>query len=373
VVVKLGTKMITRGPYTLDSEALVRLAMDIADLKKRGYEIIVVTSAAIAAGMGRMGIKRRPTSIPKLQALASIGQNLVLNAYEQALGMFGLPIGQVLLTVDDINDRKRYTNLHNALEELLGMGVVPVINENDAVGTEEVKVGDNDNLSSFVACLAGADLLVLFTDVDGLYDRDPKCGEGKLIPLVTRITPEIEALCGGAGDQAAVGGMRTKIEAANRVMSAGGMVLIVNGRSVRLPALLAGEDVGTLFKPDDAGLHARLHWIAMSARARGSVRVDAGAAKAIAEKNASLLPKGVTGVEGAFDIGDVITVIDPNGEEIARGVALYDSRDTTLLMGRHSNEIDGILGYTNGSAVIHRNDMAHTGKLTGKGHRNGHS
>lgn len=373
VVVKLGTKMITRGPYTLDTEALVRLAIDIADLRREKYEIIIVTSAAIAAGMGRMGIHCRPTSIPRLQALASIGQNLVLNAYEQALGMFGLPIGQVLLTIDDINDRKRYINLQNALSELLGMGAVPIINENDAVGTEEVKVGDNDNLSSYVACLVDADLLVLFTDVDGLFDCDPRKGEGRLIPHVTRITPEIEALCGGASDAAAVGGMRTKIEAASRVLGAGGMVLIVNGRKVRLPDILSGAEVGTLFRSDNEGLNARLHWIAMTAKVRGALRVDAGAAKAISDRNASLLPKGITLVEGSFDIGDVVAVLDPSGKEIVRGVALYDSRETAMIMGRHSDEIDGILGYTNGTTVIHRNDMVHAKSLAEKGYRNGHT
>ncbi|MDP2982166.1 MAG: glutamate 5-kinase [Candidatus Latescibacter sp.] len=357
IVIKLGTRMITSGPYTLDTEALARLAMDIADLHRHNYEIIIVTSAAIAAGMGRMGIHRRPRAIPQLQALASIGQNLLLNAYEKALGMFGLPIGQVLLTIDDIHNRKRYTNLRNAFNELLRMGVIPIVNENDAVGTEEVKVGDNDNLSSYVASLVNADLLVLFTDVDGLYDRDPREGDGNLISLVTRITPEIEALSGGAGDPAAVGGMRTKIEAANRVLSAGGMMIIVNGKKARLQEILQGDDIGTLFCPERNGLAARSHWIAMSARVCGILKVDAGAAQAIVEKNASLLPKGITGVEGNFVIGDVVTVADPAGEEIARGVTLYDSYEIRKIMGNHSEEITAILGYNRGTTVIHRNDM----------------
>lgn len=373
VVIKLGTKMITRGPYTLDTEALTRLAMDIADMRKQDREIIIVTSAAIAAGMGRMGIHRRPKSIPRLQALASIGQNMVLNAYEKALGMFGLPIGQVLLTVDDIHDRKRYINLQNALSELLRMGVIPVINENDAVGTDEVKVGDNDNLSSYVASLVGADLLVLFTDVDGLFDCDPRKGKGKLIDSVTRITPEIEALCGGAGDAASVGGMRTKIEAAGRVLSAGGMMIIVNGKKVRLQDILRGEETGTLFHPENTGLNARMHWIAMTARIRGTIRVDTGAAKAIANGNASLLPKGITGSEGSFDIGDVVAVLDPEGTEIARGVTLYDHGELDRIMGRHSDEIIPILGYTNGTTVIHRNGMVPASTLAEKGYRNGHT
>jgi glutamate 5-kinase len=364
--------MITRGPYTLDTEALTRLALDISDLRRKNYEIIIVTSAAIAAGMGRMEIRRRPRSIPQLQALASIGQNLVLNAYEKALGMFGLPIGQVLLTIDDIHNRKRYTNLRNAFNELLRMGVIPIVNENDAVGTEEVKVGDNDNLSSYVASLVNADLLVLFTDVDGLYDCDPRLGSGNLISLVTRITPEIEALCGGAGDSAAVGGMRTKIEAANRVLSAGGMMLIVNGRKAHLPEILRGDEIGTLFCPEQTGLTARSHWIAMSAKVSGILKVDAGAAKAIEEKNASLLPKGITEIEGNFEIGDVVIVENPAGEEIARGVTLYDSHEIAKIMGNHSGEIASILGYSRGTTVIHRNDMVHSRVLSEKGCHNGY-
>ncbi len=357
VVVKLGTRMLTSGPYSLDMEALGHFAVDIADLRKRGYEIVIVSSGAIAAGMGRMGIHRRPTSIPELQALAAIGQSLLMNAYEKALGIFGVPIGQVLLTFDDIDNRKRYVNAKNTLDELLRMGVVPIINENDSVATDEVKVGDNDNLSAYIASIVDADLLVLFTDVEGFKDRHPRDGEGTVIPFLDEITPEIEALCGGSGDKAAVGGMRTKIEAARRVLAGGGMMIIAHGRATSLSRILGGEETGTLFRPREHGLTARRHWIAMTAKERGIIRVDSGAAKAIVEKNASLLPKGITGVEKIFDIGDVVAVEGPDGGEIARGVALYGSREIKKIMGRHSNEIDGLLGYTNGTTVIHRNDM----------------
>jgi len=356
-VLKLGTRMITSGPYTLDMEALARLAVDMADLRKKKYDMVIVSSGAIAAGMGRMGVRRRPSSIPQLQALAAVGQNLLMNAYEQALKMYDIPIGQVLLTIDDIHDRKRFVNLRNTLGELFRMGVVPIINENDSVGTEEVNVGDNDNLSAYVASMVDADLLVIFTDVDGLCDRRPSEGGGKVIPYVSRITPEIEALCGERGDGAAVGGMRTKVEAAKRVLSGGGMMVIAHGRKTRLSRILAGEDVGTLFRSEEQGLNARRHWIAMSAKVRGTVRVDEGAAGAIERRNASLLPKGITGVEGSFDIGDVVAVVGPEGEEIARGVALYGSREIKRIMGRHSGEIPKILGYSNGTTVIHRNDM----------------
>ena len=361
-VLKLGTRMITSGPYSLDTEALARLAMDIADLRKKNYEIVIVSSGAIAAGMGRIGIKHRPTSIPQLQALASIGQNLLMNAYEKALGMFNIPIAQVLLTIDDIHDRKRYVNVQNTLNELLRIGVVPIINENDSVGTEEVKVGDNDNLSSYVASIINADLLVLFTDVDGLYDCAPDKGSGKLIPLVTYISPEIEELCGSSSDIAAVGGMRTKIEAAKRVLSGGGMVIIAHGRKFLLSHILEGCEIGTLFRSEKQGLNARRHWIAMTAKVQGSLNVDEGAVRAIEKKNASLLPKGIIGVKGTFDIGDVVKLIAPDGQEIARGVALYDYREIQKILGRHSGEIDNILGYTNGTTVVHRNDMVLTGK-----------
>lgn len=360
VVLKLGTRMITSGPYTLDMEALTRLGHDIADLRRKKYEIVVVSSGAIAAGMGRMGVHHRPTSIPQLQALASIGQNLLVNAYEKALSMFGIPIGQVLLTIDDIHDRKRYVNVQNTLNELIRMGVVPIINENDSVGTEEVNVGDNDNLSAYVASLANADLLVIFTDVDGLFDLNPRDGKGKVIPHVSKVTPEIEALCGNPGDKAAVGGMKTKIEAAKRVLGAGGMMLIAHGRETGLSGILKGRDIGTLFHSEGQGLSARRHWIAMTAKVRGVVHVDEGAAKAIESQNASLLPKGVIGIEKSFDIGDVVAVHAPDGTEIARGVVLYNYIEIKKIMGKHSNEIDGILGYSNGTSVIHRNDMVRT-------------
>jgi len=362
VVVKLGTRMITSGPYTLDMEALARLAVEISDLRKRGYELVIVTSGAIAAGMGRMNIHDRPTSIPQLQALAAIGQSLLMNAYEKAMGMYSMSIGQVLLTGEDIQDRKRYVNLKHTLDELIGMGAVPVINENDSVATEEVKVGDNDNLSAYVASFAEADLLVLFTDVDGLYDRDPRLGGGNVIPLVDRITPEIEQLCGDSGDRAAVGGMRTKVAAAKRIIGMGGMMIIANGRTTRLSEILSGKEVGTLFATRKRGLNARLHWIAMSAKVRGTVHADTGAVRAIEQRNASLLPKGITSVEGSFDIGDVIAGLNPEGDEIVRGVALYDTSEIKKIMGSHSSAIDGILGYTNGTCVIHRNDMVHTRK-----------
>ena len=352
--------MITSGPNSLDTDAMARLAVDIADLRKKEIEIVLVSSGAIAAGMGKMGIGQRPKSIPQLQALASIGQNLLMNSYEKVLGMFGIPLAQVLLTVDDIHNRKRYVNVQNTLNELLRMKVLPVINENDSVGTDEVKVGDNDNLSAYVASLVNADLLVIFTDVDGLYDKKPSIGHGNIIPLVTKITSEIEELCGGGGDSTAVGGMRTKIEAARRVMSGGGRMIIANGRKTKLSDILDGDDTGTLFCPEGTTLSARRHWIAMTARVRGRIHVDDGAVKALTGKNASLLPKGITGVEKAFDIGDVVEVVGPDEQEIARGVTLYNYNEINEIKGLHSNEIDGVLGYTNGNTVIHRNDMVFT-------------
>ncbi len=358
VVLKLGTKMVSSGPYTLDMDAIMRLAEDISKLRAKNYDIVIVSSGAIAAGMGRMKIHHRPKSIPQLQALASIGQNLLIDAFDKAFREFNIPIGQVLLTIDDINDRKRYVNVQNALTELIHMGVVPIINENDSVGTEEIKVGDNDNLSAYVSSLVNADLLVLFTDVEGLYDCDPSKGKGKIIPLVKQITSEIEELCGSSGDIASVGGMLTKIKAAKHVISAGIMMLITHGRKNRLSELLDGIDVGTLFYPKTRGLNARRHWIRMTAKVSGKILVDKGAVQAILEKNASLLSKGVTGIEGKFfKIGDVVSVMGPDKKEIARGVTQYDYHEIQKIMGHHSNEIDNILGYDNGSTIIHRNDL----------------
>jgi glutamate 5-kinase len=220
-----------------------------------------------------------------------------------------------------------------------------------------VKVGDNDNLSAYVASVVNADLLVLFTDVEGLYDRDPSQGCGEVIPLVEKITPEIENLCGGAGDKAAVGGMITKIQAARRVLTGGGMMIIANGRQNTLSDIIGGKDTGTLFCPARHGLNSRRHWIKMIAKAHGKIFVDDGAVEAIFRNNASLLPKGIIGVEGEFDIGDVVAVISPDGSEIARGVALYETSEIKKIMGRHSHDIADILGYDYGAAVIHRNDL----------------
>jgi glutamate 5-kinase len=363
VVLKLGTKMVTSGPYRLDTEAITRLAIDIADLRKKNYEVLIVSSGAIAAGMGRMNLRHRPKSIPHLQALAAIGQNLLMNAYEKALGMLSLPIAQVLLTIDDIHDRKRYVNVQNTLNELIRLGVIPIINENDTVGTEEVKVGDNDNLSAYVTSLATADLLVLFTDVDGLFSGVSETSHGQLLPLVTNITPELYSLCNGTGDIASVGGMRTKLEAAEHVLRGGGMVIIANGRTTKLSAILAGDEVGTLFRSEEEGMNARQHWIAMTAKVCGAIRVDKGAARAISDKNASLLPKGITAVDGNFDLGDVVSIMSPEGEEIARGTVLYSSHEIQKIIGKHSDDIEDVLGYTNGSTIIHRNDMAHVKKV----------
>ena len=356
-MVKLGTRMVTSGPYTLDMEALSAFAGDVAALRREGCEVALVSSGAIAAGMGRMQIRNRPKSVPELQALAAVGQNLLMDAYDLAFRKLDIPIGQVLLTIDDINSRKRFVNVKNAFEELFRMDVVPIINENDPVGTEEVKVGDNDNLSAYVAGLINADLLILLTDVDGLYDCHPSEEGACVIPLVEHITPDIEKSCGGAGDKAAVGGMRTKIEAAKRVLSAGSMMLIAHGRKNRLTDLVHGEETGTLFRPTVNGLTARRHWIKTTAKVRGKLTVDAGAVRAILEKNASLLPTGITGVQGTFDIGDVVAVTGPDGDEIARGVVQYDHREIGKIRGLHSAEIDDILGYDNGSEVIHRNDL----------------
>ncbi|MFC1650226.1 glutamate 5-kinase [Candidatus Latescibacterota bacterium] len=362
IVVKLGTKMITRGPYTLDMESIERFASDIRKLRdEKNIQIVIVTSGSIAAGMGRMGIHARPKSIPQLQALAAIGQNLLIDAYDEAFREQDISIAQILLTIDDIHDRKRYVNVQNTLNELISMDVVPIINENDSVGTEEVKVGDNDNLSAYVAGLVDADLLILLTDVEGLYDVDPGQGSGNVIPLVREITPEIEKLCGGSGDKAAVGGMRTKIEAAKHVLSAGGKMLIAHGRNNSLYDLAGATGIGTMFIPKSNGLNARRHWIKMTAQIRGKIIVDEGAAKAIYNKNASLLPKGITGVEGTFEIGDIVEVTGPDCIGIARGVVLYNSSEIKKIMGHHSNEIDDILGYDNGSTVIHRNDLVSGG------------
>ncbi|MCD6506692.1 glutamate 5-kinase [Candidatus Poribacteria bacterium] len=362
IVVKVGTSSIVRkDDMGLDEEKLDRIVDDLASVKSSGRDVILVTSGAIGAGAGKLGLRSRPRDIPTQQAAAAIGQSLLMNAYERSFSRHGITVGQMLLTRDDFSDRRRYTNISNTLIALLRYGVVPIINENDTVAVEEIKVGDNDMLSAFTTLLARADLLVILSDIDGLYTADPrKEPNAKLVDVVEEITDELRAFAGGKGGELGTGGMDTKLAAAEVVIGSGEMMVIANS-SIQMPVtrLLKGERIGTLFLPRKKGrkLPGRKRWIAYSPRMKGAVRVDRGAYEALVRKGASLLASGIISVEGKFDFGDTIRCLDEKGREFARGLTNYSSEEIKKIMGHKTSEIELILGYRYYDEVIHRDNL----------------
>ena len=320
VVVKLGTRVLSADGGGVSLPRLGRLAGEVDELRSRGVEIVIVTSGAIGAGAAALGLPGRPTDIPTEQAAASVGQGVLMHAYAQAFAAHGITVGQVLLTQGDLRDRRRYINARNALEALISRGVVPVVNENDAVAVDELqfgsRFGDNDTLSALVADLAGADLLVILTDEAGLLTSDPKVSrDARLVSVVTDLD-EAEAMAGGAGHEHATGGMETKIRAARVVTACGIPLVITEGRVARAPlaAVLDGEDVGTLFVPGEGRLSAKRRWMAFALEAKGAVVVDEGAVRALRKGKKSLLPSGVVGATGSFGAGDMVSVVSEAGE-----------------------------------------------------------
>lgn len=360
IVVKLGTRVLTTSDHTLDVDLIQQVADQVAALRTRGIQTAVVSSGAIGAGMGRLELRSRPRSLPQLQAAAAIGQNQLMYGYEQAFGKHGLPIGQVLLTTDDVlNNRVRYLNVRSTFTALFEYGAVPIVNENDSVATDEIRLGDNDTLSAHVTNLVGADLLIILTDLDGLYSADPRRNTGStLVPLVEHITPEIEALAGSPGSEVAVGGMRTKIEAAKIVTGSGEMMIIANGKKDSLIDLLDGKDLGTLFLAQTDKRASRKRWIAFNMDRKGTVEIDAGAAKALVEGGSSLLASGIVAAYGTFELGDMIGILDPSGREIARGLTNYSTEELSRIYGRKSSEFEKILGYRSYDEVVHRDSLA---------------
>jgi glutamate 5-kinase len=361
LVVKCGTSTLTAGTAHLAPPRLVELARQIAQLRASQLEVLVVTSGAVAAGRERLNLRQLPKDLPVKQMLSAIGQPRLMALYEQILGLYGLTIAQVLLTRSDLADRRRYLNSRSTLTALLEHGIIPIINENDTVATEEIRVGDNDNLSALVANLIDADLLLLLTDQAGLYTADPELDPAA--QLVTEVTePEIpaalwQAASGSAGGLG-TGGMITKLQAADLARRSGTTVVIADGgeRNV-LTRLVDGEKLGTWFSPVTTSMESRKRYILAGGRAAGCVRIDEGAAQALHRGGRSLLPVGVVAVEGAFERGDTIQVLDSNGREIARGLVNYESDDLARIRGHQSAEIEGLLGYTYGEEVMHRNNL----------------
>jgi glutamate 5-kinase len=358
VVIKIGSSLlINKDDGTLNRPWLTSLAGELAAMMRAGQQVMLVSSGAIALGRNYLELKPGQRRLDELQAAAAAGQVVLAHAYQELMGGHGIKVAQVLLTPEDTENRRRYLNARNTLETLLGQGALPVINENDAVTTQEIRYGDNDRLAARVAEMTSTDCLVLLSDVDGLYDADPnKVSSATLIPTVREITPEIEMLAGEARTAYGSGGMATKVAAARICMSAGCATLIANGHKDRpLAAVLEGGS-HTWFLPSSNPLAARKQWIAGTLQPSGQLFIDAGAEKALRE-GGSLLPVGVNSVAGQFSRGDAVVIVSASGREIARGLVVYDSDEAGLIAGRHSSDIAELLGYQRRDEIIHRDNL----------------
>lgn len=359
VVVKLGTSVLTSGSKKLDKAHMVELARQMALLMKSGVEVVLCTSGAIAAGREHLQYPRLPDTMANKQLLAAVGQSQLILAWSQLFSIYGLHVGQLLLTRADLEDRERYLNARDTLNALLANNIIPIINENDAVATNEIKVGDNDNLSARAALLCDADLLILLTDQKGLFDADPRSNpDAKLIAQVQNIDDSLRLLAGGSVSGLGTGGMSTKLEAADIARRAGIEVVIASGHHCDvIQKIVSKEAVGTHFSAIENPLESRKQWILAGPAARGKLRLDAGAASAVTLKGRSLLSKGVLSVEGEFERGETLQLIDQDGKVLARGMARYSAQALRLIAGKHSDEIESVLGYDYGDAIVHRNDM----------------
>ncbi|MCS6765832.1 MAG: glutamate 5-kinase [Candidatus Protistobacter heckmanni] len=359
LVVKVGSSLVTNEGRGLDHEAIARWAAQIAGLRQAGKQVVLVSSGAIAEGMQRLGWSKRPTDVHELQAAAAVGQMGLAHVYEGCFAQHGLRTAQILLTHSDLADRERYLNARSTLLTLLELGVVPVINENDTVVTDEIKFGDNDTLGALVTNLIEGDALIILTDQTGLYTADPrKDPEATLVSQATAGAPELEAMAGGAGSSIGKGGMLTKILAAKRAAMSRAHTVIASGREPQVLLRLAqGEDIGTRLIAQTQVLSARKQWMADHLQLRGHVVVDAGAAAKVAGEGKSLLPIGVVEVQGRFGRGEIIACVDADGRELARGITNYSSSDTRLIARKPSSEIAAILGYANGPELIHRDNL----------------
>ena len=361
LVVKVGTRVLTGPDGLLDSARIEALGKQFDELLNSGRQVVLVSSGAVGAGMGRMGLRTRPQELAHLQAVAAIGQSCLIEAYERVLRAKNRHAAQLLLVADDLQDRAKYLNIRNTLRALLDYGAIPIINENDTVSVEELRTsfGDNDRLAALVATVLGAPLLVLLSDVDGLFDRHPSDPAAQRLDVVPRVDSTIEGLARDKAGGLSKGGMASKIKAARIVTEAGGHCIIACGRHDHvLTEIMAAESVGTLFMGRESTMPAWKRWLGWSADARGSLHVDAGARAAIIGQGRSLLAAGVTGLEGSFTAGDVVSLIATDGREFARGLANYPSDDLRRIAGLKTEQIVGVLGYAPYDEVIHRDNLA---------------
>ncbi|MEO1819105.1 MULTISPECIES: glutamate 5-kinase [Pseudomonas] len=358
-VVKIGSALLTGDGRGLDQAAMAVWVEQLAALRASGAQVVLVSSGAVAAGMSRLGWSERPKTTHDLQAAAAIGQMGLVQAWESSFQRHGLSTAQVLLTHDDLSDRKRYLNARSTLRALLDLGVIPVINENDTVITDEIRFGDNDTLGALVTNLVEADLLVILTDRDGLFTADPRSSpNAELVSSAMADDPELDAMAGGSAGALGRGGMATKLRAARLAARSGAATVIVGGRLERvIDRLHAGESLGTLLLSEKGMLVARKQWLAGHLQTRGRLLLDAGAVRALRSGKSSLLPVGVVGVEGGFRRGEMVVCVGPDGREVARGLANYAAQDAARIAGKSTDEIAGILGYIDDPEMVHKDNL----------------
>ena len=359
IVVKVGTSTLTHPNGKLNFSRIEGLVRELADAVNAGKQILLVSSGAVGAGMDRLGWKEKPKTIPEKQAAAAVGQGILMHTYEKLFAEYGQVVAQVLLTREDSVNRRRYANSRNTLLTLLNIGVIPIINENDAVSIDELKIGDNDTLSANVAAIVDADVLIILSDVEGVYSANPQTDpQARLLPEIADVTPEVEAMCGGAGTMRGTGGMLTKMAAARMAMNSGiVMVIASGGRDGAVQSVLAGKPIGTLFPPRQNRLQFRKRWLAFGARIKGRLKVDKGCAQALLSNGSSLLAAGIKEVEGNFEQGSTVSILNPEGWEIARGLVNYSTDDVQKIMGAHTHEIVEILGHKPYDEVVHRDNL----------------
>lgn len=359
IVVKIGTSSITHASGLLDLNRMENIVRQLSNLHNKGYDVVLVSSGAIGAGMGKLGLNQKPNTIPEKQAAAAVGQGILVHMYEKLFSEYGKTVAQILLTKEDTANRSRFLNARNTFFTLFNQNVIPIINENDAIVIDEIKFGDNDTLSALVTNLIDADLLILLSDIDGLYSSNPRTNiDAKLISTVDKITNDIKNIAGDAGTKFGTGGMSTKIEAAEIAMSSGASMIIVNGSTPNIiNRIIEGENLGTFFKANNNLQHARKRWIAYNTSLKGNIIIDDGAKDAVTNHHKSLLPAGIKSISGSFNKGDVVSIIDIDNNEIARGITNYNYKDLDLIKGINSSEIVNKLGYKNYDVVIHINNL----------------
>lgn len=357
IVVKIGTRIITHKDGTLDPVQVERLAGQIIKLKDSGKQVVIVTSGAIGAGIGRLGLKKRPNDISGLQGCAAVGQSELMHTYSVAFKKKGFIVGQILLTAEDLRSRTRYLNARNTLFSLLDQGIVPIVNENDTVIVDEIKFGDNDKLSALVTNLIQAELLLILTDVDGLY-QPKKDGTVEHIYSVNKITKDVEKWCCGKTNELATGGMKSKLQAVKIVTRAGEGAIIANGKTDHIiEHILEGKKIGTFFEPFKGKLAGKKRWLAFFTHPHGDIIIDNGAQEALTSKGKSLLATGIVDVKGVFKAGEVVSIKDPGKNEFARGLVNYSSDEIEKIKKCKTCDIQSVLGYKSYDEVIHRNNI----------------